>query len=935
MGVVYLGRHPELGSRVAIKVLPISSTVSPEELARFRREAALAANLPHPNIVPVYEFEVTTALAYLVMPFIEGVTLAEVLRRRGRLDSAEVRELLRQVGGALSFAHDRGVIHRDIKPSNILRDDATGRWLVTDFGVARAARTAETAITHSGDVVGTPGYMAPEQAFGRPGVDARADIFSLAALACEALTGRRTDTLGDVQEARSVVAAAKLGLSPSAVRALTAPLALDPDVRPDSVKAWLAALDTAPGSRRPLGVWVAAGITLLAAAVGIVVLSRGPPAAPEPSTIAVLPVEVEGAPPAVDLGAALALAMEDQLRWLPNHQIVRAQTISRAAARDGVSFRHPDSLAALAHRRFQAAEVIWSHALLGGNEQIRLDVRRLDPVDGRVMQRADSSGPLDSLSGLVSALLLATVGQRVTEETWGWDAARPRTWDAFLDYYEGDRLFHSGAYDAAVQRYERVIARDSGFALAYFQQMLAELLRVRPTRASYELRSSVDAVGRHRARLDPTSQRLLEGYEVLVREGDLDSAYRAFGEVVERHPNAVDGWFIRGYVEFNLGPLLGRPPAVAQVALRRAYELDPSFAAVVGQLGRLAILQGDNAAARRYIGEYLAIDSTSAWAELARMVDSLLFRGLGAKTRVLGSLNQRPTVALETLALAAGDPGQLSLERAIAELALQVLWERAVSRTDHEVAFRMQLASHLATGRLASVDSLWREARRRAVPQEERDRWLLLTAITGIVSLGDELEQSAAAGRLNVGEPDPVTLWLLSRWWRGRDARRAARAAEQLAALAGPADRGTPLARSLRDDLRALDHLARGDTARALDVWRQAMNRYSVDHTVFGVLGSHWPLRLESARVAAARGLHDGVLATTATFEHLVGFADQVAWPTVLPLRVVAFQAIGDVAAAWRTYETYTRLLRAANGAGAVHRDSVLIAVRPPRISGP
>jgi serine/threonine-protein kinase len=192
MGAVYLGRNRELGSPVAVKVLPLAGGETESGLARFKREARLAANLSHPNIVPVFDFDIRQGMAYLVMPFVVGETLAQVLERQGGFSVPELQELLEQVGAALAFAHRQGVVHRDIKPANLMREDATNRWLVTDFGIARMARPDAGEQTETGVALGTPAYMAPEQWTGSRDVDGRADLYSLARVACEALIGKRS-----------------------------------------------------------------------------------------------------------------------------------------------------------------------------------------------------------------------------------------------------------------------------------------------------------------------------------------------------------------------------------------------------------------------------------------------------------------------------------------------------------------------------------------------------------------------------------------------------------------------------------------------------------------------------------------------------------------------------------------------------------------------
>ena len=266
MGAVFVGRHRKLGSKVAIKVLPQDVAASAVRMARFRREASLAAHLSHPHIVQVFEFDARDDVAYLVMPLIEGETLEQHVARSGPLDYTSLRHLLRQVGSALAFAHARGVVHRDIKPSNILLEEPTGRWLVTDFGVARSDLAEDTKITQSGVAVGTPAYMAPEQAAGRGDVDARADLYALAAVAFEALTGTLPDLISEPARLATELRSRRPDLTRRTAEALVAPLALGPDQRPKTVDVWLDLLGRAE-RRGTLQPWTA----VVAVVAGILV----------------------------------------------------------------------------------------------------------------------------------------------------------------------------------------------------------------------------------------------------------------------------------------------------------------------------------------------------------------------------------------------------------------------------------------------------------------------------------------------------------------------------------------------------------------------------------------------------------------------------------------------------------------------------------------
>lgn len=187
MGVVYLAREVRLDRLVAIKVLPPHLAGDATVRERFLREARTAAQLSHPNIVPIYRAEETGGFAYFAMAFIEGENLVERVRDRGPLPAADVVRWLRESAWALAYAHARGVIHRDIKAANIMVERGSGRAVVTDFGIARDTRAA--SLTEAGEVVGTVHYMSPEQANGEP-LDGRSDLYSLGVAGFQALSGR-------------------------------------------------------------------------------------------------------------------------------------------------------------------------------------------------------------------------------------------------------------------------------------------------------------------------------------------------------------------------------------------------------------------------------------------------------------------------------------------------------------------------------------------------------------------------------------------------------------------------------------------------------------------------------------------------------------------------------------------------------------------------
>src|SRR5687768_1078776 len=188
MSIVYRALDRRLRRHVAIKVLPPEFAFDPAVRERFRREAQTAAQLNHPNIVPIHSVDEKEGLAFFAMTLCDGDSLAQQLARRARPPIEEVRRVICEVADALAYAHMRGVVHRDIKPDNILLDRETGRALVTDFGIARAAE-AGSRLTVTGIAVGTPAYMSPEQALGDHEIDGRSDIYSLGVVGYQMLTG--------------------------------------------------------------------------------------------------------------------------------------------------------------------------------------------------------------------------------------------------------------------------------------------------------------------------------------------------------------------------------------------------------------------------------------------------------------------------------------------------------------------------------------------------------------------------------------------------------------------------------------------------------------------------------------------------------------------------------------------------------------------------
>ena len=194
MGVVYRATHLRLGRTVALKVLPPSLAADREYRRRFEREAAIAASLEHPNVVPIYDAGHVHGILYLSMRFVDGEDLGAVLQREGRLGVERVCALLGPVADALDAVHEAGLVHRDVKPGNVLiarsrRSRGAEQVYLCDFGIAKGTAGAGGDITSAGQFFGTPHYSSPEQIEGR-WLDGRSDQYGLACLAFRSLTGQ-------------------------------------------------------------------------------------------------------------------------------------------------------------------------------------------------------------------------------------------------------------------------------------------------------------------------------------------------------------------------------------------------------------------------------------------------------------------------------------------------------------------------------------------------------------------------------------------------------------------------------------------------------------------------------------------------------------------------------------------------------------------------
>ncbi len=858
MGVVYRARHRELGHFVAIKVLPPEVAESRMRQERFKREAALAAHLSHPNIVPVFEFERREGISYLIMPFVRGRSLESVLAEGTRLAPKDLLRVLHDIGAALDFVHPRGVVHRDVKPANIMIEEDTGRALLTDFGVASDSGTTHDALTAVGVPIGTPDYMAPEQASGRR-LDGRADLYALAIVAYESLTGNLPQLAASPAVPAGVLHAARPEIAPRLAAALLAPLATQPGDRPASAAQWMAQIQRAASGARPKRVILGAAVLVVLVTVGAIALQRhqavGPP------SVAVMPFTIKGhAPIPVEQLPDWFL-----LRFSPVPKLSDYTSFASVRARTG-SNPVPRATADSVARQLGAKYFLNPVSLEFQDRSVTLTASLFET--GRPEPRANPivRGLVDSLTAVMDtawAQVLAAVGAEFRPNAY---ATMPRGKEAIAAYFKADESFRRADYTTAQILYDSVTRRDPDFAPAYLRRVLV-LAQVDPQETT--LRAAMLGARVHRGGLAPSDSLLLDGYIQLVERGDGSAALQKFRDAVNVDAGSIWARFALGEFYYYFGQLFDQPLDSAGAAFDAVLAIDPDFAAAIANSISLAHLRNDNDAARRLIKEYQRIDSTSVVATVIGLADTLLFQPLSARQAVVTTLDRHAFTVLEYLAFQAAQLGTMEERRGPARRVLLALQRQARTPYERILALRVGVAADLREG---WVDSARVRLAGPSADASERDAWLVLAHVVGVDSLGDW----AAARQRLLARGSLDTSATLS-WLFGMTTVQTAPHARALDRLF--ARDSSPLAWSLARDLEARSLLLNGDTATALARWDDATRRYAVLAAPFGLVASLWPMRRDLVRLALQRGDTARVTRACRSFESIVGFVDQIVWP--------------------------------------------------------
>jgi len=644
MSRVFVAQDTRLGREVVVKVLSpdLAAGVNSD---RFHREILVAAQLQHPQIVPVLAAGETDGLPYFTMPYVAGESLRRRLDGGKPLAVVDAVAVLRDVARALAYAHEHGVVHRDIKPDNVLV--AGGSAAVTDFGIAKALSSSRTFggenLTRVGNSLGTPAYMAPEQVAADPNADHRIDIYSFGAMAYELLTGsppfggRPPHAVLSAQlTEQPVPLQTRAPEVPSGLAALVMKcLAKNPADRPQTADEIVRALDRVdlssdwkalppagkPGiSRRTIAV-IAASVIAIAAggwAIWESVRHRGP--APDPATVAVVPFRVASADPALyylregmlDLLAA-KLTGEGGLRATDPRQLLDAWRKAGGSESDELS--RDDDLALA--RRLGAGRLLLGD-VVGTPNRIVLTASLLGSAHGDSIAKLSVEGPPDSLAWLVDHLAARLLAETSAEGAARSTSLTSTSLPALRAYLDGQAKIRRVDVVGAAKDFERALDADSTFALAALGLRMASSWYGEATLQQRGL----DIAWRERARLSQRDQAALLAVagprypEAPTAQELLQTRQR----YVELSPDRADAWYLLGDHAFHYGWVLNvpNPEERALESFRRASEIDSSY--VVGYVHALplSLSLGDTADARRFERLRLASDTSRFWYVLQR-----------------------------------------------------------------------------------------------------------------------------------------------------------------------------------------------------------------------------------------------------------------------------------------------------------------------------
>ena len=940
MATVYLAADLRHGRSVAIKVMrpELTAALGTE---RFLREIRVTSGLQHPNILPVYDSGDAGGLLYFVMPYLEGESLQQRLRREGQLPLEDAVQILREVADALGFAHSRNVVHRDVKPANILLHG--GHALVADFGIARAIEAAGgEQLTQTGIAMGTPAYMSPEQAAADTKIDGRSDLYSLGCVFYEMLGGEPPHTgpspqailarqlSGEVRSLRPLRTTVTLALD----QVIRRVLARAPADRYATAQEFITAVTSAvttgevPAPRRPARNWLAglAGAIAVLAAVayglwgvrGAVSIERGP-------GVAVFPFRPTS-PGAGEWSEALSDLLATALDGTPGVRVADPWSLWQSLRPErGARALAPDPGEADRLARQARAETYLLGSVLESQGRLDLTVRLYQAGQGEARHTLSLAAPADSVPALVQRVAVEVI-QWIWRER-GDSAPRVRDLEGYTTrvpgslkaYLTAKEAMRRGLVQEANAAMDRALALDSAFALALVEATVIkswwQFMQGQPYGG---LRGLVERAQRYADSLSERNRLRLTATQASI-ETEGARAAAALERILELDSTDFEAWSALAYTHQVYGWQYGRGAVDAVAALEQVIRLDPHYVPGLASRTWYAAAGGDAENLRQQRDRWSRADTTSPLARGSVLGIRAVLAGDSAFPALADTVAGRPLTEWISV---------LRVLRATNPPRAESLLTRLTRSTGGGLTGSAELARlKVAQGRTAAVDS-GITAGDYAQSNLYRTLQLLLVA-AGIADLSDSVATRGAVQALERYVPvdsapayfnsRPVwqAAWLLGAWHAQRGDTAAARRWHRV--IGGFPGGGTPKEwrEALQSDLEARLSARRGDRGAALRLAGRALTQWSI-HTENQTEFSPEPgMRLHLAVLLRAAGRGD-------TAEALLrSLVVPTTWMGFLTAR--AWYELGELAEARRDYQAaadwYDRALRLWRSGGEEIRD--------------
>lgn len=868
MSRVFLATDLKLSRQVAVKVLlpELSATIATE---RFLSEIEILASLKHPNVLPLFDAGEAGRSLYYVMPYVEGESLRERVRREHQLKLDDAMVVARDVAKALDYAHRRGIVHRDIKPANILLAD--GNAIVADFGIAKAIDASGGGTTEPGLAIGTPNYMSPEQASGSAALDGRSDVYALGCVMYEMLAGEppftgpnaRAIIARQIQEPPPPLGVVRPDLPAAVVASVEKALAKSPagryDTAPDFVTAVEAAargepLKPPPQSARQGTRYATAAIVAAVIAIGIHVAGRDRKPILDDNRVLLFPMrEIGFSRLQPGLGEIAALRISSALEATEPFKTVWGG----ALVPDSVLRLHTgaaDSLGQDRRTRYRFdAEIVEA-----GNEASVI-LRLYDVRGDSLVRQHTEAGRLGTEAVMATALraasellpFLVEPGREVDRT-----AFRDRDLGAAVLWMQGEREYRRARFLSALTFYERAIDRDSSLAMAALKGAQAASWRLEPERAIALLDLVLSTPGALPQRHRQFARALLH-----FQRGEADLATAELQRVLVQDTAWTDAWMALGDVYYHLLPSSSGLDSMAESAFLAALRLDSAFSPAAAHLAQIAIRRGHVDRAERLLSRFAAHTTDSV--TKTQMSLALSCVKSAEPQRWHGADAVAPIVLLGTA---------FSLTGGLTQAACAESAYRAVLARD-SVPPNIEWAALSGLHSILIASERYEEARQllgEALEMGYSGAYALyvLDDVLG-APFGRESEAAASLARRAAGDAygraGTETQWALGLWHvsRGDTATAAAIQSNLQSAAEEEGTHTALLARALRA------HLLIGvDSGTALDSLRALRTKATKKELEWEISKSLGFERLAQAELALARGLYREALATASTFDH-------------------------------------------------------------------